>query len=102
MDAGFQLAILWSRAHNDLTPLPSRFQSYGRFAPWGRPGVRCHMTARSSADGHALVTRYLFVAPDGAVLGLLEGLELSCSKALNRLSARVPPAGEEGRHGVRL
>jgi acyl transferase domain-containing protein/NAD(P)H-dependent flavin oxidoreductase YrpB (nitropropane dioxygenase family)/NADP-dependent 3-hydroxy acid dehydrogenase YdfG len=102
MDAGFQLAILWSRAHNDLTPLPSRFQSYGRFAPLGRPGVRCHMAARSSADGHALVTRYLFVAPDGAVLGLLEGLELSCSKALNRLSARVPPAGEEGRHGVRL
>jgi acyl transferase domain-containing protein/NAD(P)H-dependent flavin oxidoreductase YrpB (nitropropane dioxygenase family)/short-subunit dehydrogenase len=101
VDAGFQLAILWSRTQHDLTPLPSRFESYRRFGPLGPAPVRCHMTVQPSADGHVLVIRYLFVGPDGGVLGLLEGLEANCSKALNRLSARVRPAGKEELHGAR-
>jgi acyl transferase domain-containing protein/NAD(P)H-dependent flavin oxidoreductase YrpB (nitropropane dioxygenase family)/NADP-dependent 3-hydroxy acid dehydrogenase YdfG len=101
LDATFQMAVLWERHHFDLTPLPTRFTAYHRFGSLSTPGVRCHVATRTSADGAVLVTRHLFLAPDSGVLGLLEGMEASCSRALNRLSddptARVPRLARETR-----
>jgi len=101
LDATFQMAVLWERHHFDLTPLPTRFTAYHRFGSLSTPGVSCHIATRTSADGAVLITRHLFLSPDGAVLGLLEGMEASCSRALNRLSddpaARVPRLARESR-----
>jgi NAD(P)-dependent dehydrogenase (short-subunit alcohol dehydrogenase family) len=86
LDCGFQLAILWERAHHNMTPLPARFKSYRRFGfPPGTP-IRCCLQVHSNAGGHMLLTDMSFVNPAGQVIGLLEGMEFSCNKDLNRLA----------------
>jgi len=95
VDGSFQMAILWSRHHNDMTPLPSRFDRYTRFGSLDQPGLRCVLSAECSANGHTLVTRHLFVAGDGTVVGLLEGMESTCSKELNRLARGTVRTGRD-------
>jgi hypothetical protein len=86
LDCGFQLAILWERVHYDMTPLPARFTSYRRFgSPFGSP-VRCCLQVQSNAGGHILLTDICFLDTAGRVIGLLEGMQFSCNKELNRLA----------------
>jgi hypothetical protein len=86
IDSGPQLAILWARAYKDMTALPSSFQSYRRYGPLSGSALRCYFQVLpGSADG-ALHANVFFVSADGRLLGLLEGLESTCSKALNRLA----------------
>ncbi|RMF86544.1 MAG: hypothetical protein D6736_14865, partial [Nitrospinota bacterium] len=87
LDCGFQLAILWERAYHDMTPLPNRFKLYHRFgSPSGSP-VRCSLRAWSREGGHNLLTDVYFQeTTTGRVIGILEGMEFSCSQALNRLA----------------
>ncbi|HEU4403438.1 MAG TPA: SDR family oxidoreductase, partial [Candidatus Polarisedimenticolia bacterium] len=89
VDSGFQLAILYARAHNDMTPLPARFRSFRRFAPLDGGSIRCEFRARSSAGGHRLETQTAFLGPGGRLLALLEDMELSCSRELNRLAGQA-------------
>jgi NAD(P)-dependent dehydrogenase (short-subunit alcohol dehydrogenase family) len=96
LDCGFQLAILWERAHHDMTPLPSRFKSYRRFGPLQGSPVRCHLKAQSSAGGQNLLTDIYFLDSASRLVGLLEGMEFSCSSALNRL-ASVAASSRGGR-----
>lgn len=94
LDCGFQLAILWERAHHDMTPLPSCFASYRRFGvPSGSP-IRCSLQVQSSAGGHVLLTDIYFLETTGRVIGLMQGMEFSCSKALNRLAEFAGPVSE--------
>ena len=93
VDGSFQMAILWSRHHNDMTPLPSRFDRYTRFGSLNQPGLRCVLSAGCSANGHTLKTQHLFIAEDGTVVGLLEGMESTCSKELNRLAGKTVRTG---------
>jgi len=86
VDGSFQLAILWSRLQHDLTPLPSRFERYQRFGALEGGPVVCYLEASASNDGHTLLTRHSFVSAEGRLLGLLEGMESTCSRALNRLA----------------
>jgi hypothetical protein len=90
LDSGLQLIILWARANSDMTPLPSRFTRYQRFGPLIGSAIRCHLQASTSLDGHNLHANLYFVGPDQRLLGVLEDLECSSSKALNRL------AGDQG------
>jgi hypothetical protein len=87
-DSGLQLIILWARAHTDMTPLPSRFQRYRCFGALAGQVIRCHLLANATADGHLLHATLFFVSPDGRLLGALEDLECSSTKALNRLAGR--------------
>lgn len=89
IDGSFQMAILWSRHHNDMTPLPSRFDRYTRFGSLNQPNLRCILGAGCSSNGHTLKTRHLFIAGDGRIVGLLEGMESTCSTELNRLARGV-------------
>ena len=93
MDCGFQLAILWERYYHDMTPLPSRFTSYRRFGTLSASNVRCFLHAKTANAGHTLLTDIVFTDCSGRILGLLEEMEFSCSKSLNRL-ARCP-SGEQ-------
>jgi hypothetical protein len=89
VDSAFQLAILWERHHFNMTPLPARFRRYSRFAPLDGPVVRCEFRARPIGSGHILETQYAFLSLNGQLLGLLEDMELNCSKSLNRLAEKA-------------
>ena len=86
LDCGFQLAILWERAHHDMTPLPSRFTSYRLFGSPPSLDVRCYLEAKSSSEGHCLLADIYFLDESGKVIGLMEEMEFACSKTLNRLA----------------
>ncbi len=89
VDSGFQLAILWARAHNDMTPLPASLGSLRCFGvPLGKR-LRCHLQAESRAGGSMLTTQLFFSELDGRLVGLIEDMEFSCSKSLNRLGGKA-------------
>lgn len=91
IDSAFQLAILWSRMNTGMTPLPSRFRRYHRFAPLTAPALHCELRAESAEGGHLLTTHVELSDGHGRLLGRLEGMEFSCSESLNRLAGHPAP-----------
>ena len=89
-DAALQMLLIWSRARNDKTALPSRFRSFRRFAPLSDVPMTCVIGVESIAEGHALRSDVQFVDAAGRVLAVLEGMEASCTAHLNRVT------GEDG------
>jgi acyl transferase domain-containing protein/NAD(P)H-dependent flavin oxidoreductase YrpB (nitropropane dioxygenase family)/ABC-type nitrate/sulfonate/bicarbonate transport system substrate-binding protein/NAD(P)-dependent dehydrogenase (short-subunit alcohol dehydrogenase family) len=87
MDSALQLAIVWSRTHWDMTPLPARFQSYRRFGPLSGSKINCQIRIRPDSAGHIIHCYAAFFGSDGQLLGLIEDAEGVCSKALNRLAS---------------
>jgi hypothetical protein len=85
-DSGLQLIVLWARAYSDMTPLPSGLQQYRYFGSLAGPAISCHLEASVAPDGHILRGSLFFVGPDGRLLGMLENLECTGSKSLNRLA----------------
>jgi acyl transferase domain-containing protein/NAD(P)H-dependent flavin oxidoreductase YrpB (nitropropane dioxygenase family)/NAD(P)-dependent dehydrogenase (short-subunit alcohol dehydrogenase family) len=96
VDSALQLLVLWSRSQNDMTPLPSRFRRYRRHGSLAVAGLRCFMEARATVGGHMICATLRFVGPDGRELGVLEELEGTSSRELNRLSGGASFAGREG------
>jgi hypothetical protein len=95
VDAALQLLLMWSRATNDMTALPSRFRSFRRYGPLSDEPLTCSVAIESSAGGHALNTNIFFTDAAGQLRGSIEGMEASCTAALNRLTtrdARAPQA----------
>ncbi|MEK7282580.1 MAG: SDR family NAD(P)-dependent oxidoreductase, partial [Acidobacteriota bacterium] len=91
VDSAFQLGILYARSHYDMTPLPARFRSFRRYAPFNGAPIRCEFRSKARAGGHVLDIQIAFLDGRGRLLGMLEDMELSCSRELNRL------AGQRGR-----
>jgi NAD(P)-dependent dehydrogenase (short-subunit alcohol dehydrogenase family) len=91
VDSAFQLGILYARSHYDMTPLPARFRSFRRFAPFNGAPIRCEFRSKARAGGHVLDIQITFLDERGRLLGMIEDMELSCSRELNRL------AGPRGR-----
>jgi hypothetical protein len=87
-DAALQMLLIWSRLVHGKTALPSRFKAFHRFGSLSDVPLTLLVAATSLAGGHAIRADVQFVGPDGRVLGLLEGMEASCSAVLNRLSTR--------------
>ncbi|HET6372307.1 MAG TPA: polyketide synthase dehydratase domain-containing protein, partial [Candidatus Polarisedimenticolia bacterium] len=99
-DSGLQLALLWSRAHLDMTPLPAGYRAYRRFGSIEDGKLRCEMRISSRPADQMFHIDVAFIAEDGRLLGLLEGMECPYSKALNRLAGghlREWPTAQEGR-----
>jgi hypothetical protein len=86
VDSGLQLLILWAREHWDMTPLPSRVHTYRRFGLPSSPQIQCEVHIRPETGGHVIHADLFFLGVDGQVLGILEDMEGTCSKALNRLA----------------
>jgi acyl transferase domain-containing protein/NAD(P)-dependent dehydrogenase (short-subunit alcohol dehydrogenase family)/NAD(P)H-dependent flavin oxidoreductase YrpB (nitropropane dioxygenase family) len=84
IDSGPQLAILWARVYKDMTALPSSFQSYNRYGSLFGPVLRCYFQVLPSSEEHTLRANVFYIDANGRLLGLLEGLECTCSKSLNR------------------
>lgn len=87
-DAALQLLLIWSRATNDMTALPSRFHAFRRYGSLSNQALTCYVAIESSAGGHALKNDIHFVDGGGRLVAVLEGMEASCTAALNRLTAR--------------
>jgi acyl transferase domain-containing protein/NAD(P)H-dependent flavin oxidoreductase YrpB (nitropropane dioxygenase family)/NAD(P)-dependent dehydrogenase (short-subunit alcohol dehydrogenase family) len=86
IDSGPQLAILWARAYKDMTALPSSFQGYRRYGSLSGSVLRCYFQVLPGLEDHTLRANVFYVGADDRLLGCLEGLECTCSKALNRLA----------------
>jgi hypothetical protein len=89
LDSGLQMVILWARTTHDVTPLPARFKAYRRYAPLrSRDGssIWCELAARADLDARLVRADLTFFERDGTVLGVLEGLECTASRELNRLA----------------
>jgi acyl transferase domain-containing protein/NAD(P)H-dependent flavin oxidoreductase YrpB (nitropropane dioxygenase family)/NADP-dependent 3-hydroxy acid dehydrogenase YdfG len=86
VDGAFQMAILWARHHSDITVLPVRFAEFRRFAPFAGSRVRCSFQAQRNKSNHLFEAQISFLDEEGNLLGLIEGMEFSGNKSLNRLS----------------
>ena len=90
VDSGLQMIILWARTYLDMTPLPSRLGCYHRFNGPPAGPIRCETHIHHTPGTPTIVADIRFFDGDGRLLGRLEDMEGTCSKALNRLaSARV-------------
>jgi NAD(P)-dependent dehydrogenase (short-subunit alcohol dehydrogenase family) len=89
-DSALQLVVLWAREHWDMTALPSGFKSFRRFAPaTSATRVLCEMRMRPETAGQTLHADFFFMDEDtGRVLYILDDMQGTCSKALNRLAGR--------------
>ena len=88
LDVGPQLAALWSRAHFDTTPLPSRVKAYDRYGAIGDAPFECIFRTNNGSHGSSLAADVWFVR-DGKVIGRFIGLECSGSHELNRITGRL-------------
>ncbi len=86
IDSGLQLLIVWAREHWDMTPLPSRFHAYRRFGAPCNSHMSCEVHIKPNTRGHIIHADLYFLDADGRLLGILEDMEGTCSKALNRLA----------------
>src|SRR5262249_37616637 len=94
IDSGLQLVILWARTCLDQTPLPSRLRSCRRFVDVLPAEVVCEALVERVPRSAMLVCDIRFFDADHRLLVWLEGMEVTCSAALNRLSdAKVAGAG---------
>jgi NAD(P)-dependent dehydrogenase (short-subunit alcohol dehydrogenase family) len=89
IDGAFQLAILWARLKSDITVLPVRYNSFLRFAPLAGSRILCNFQAQANNGDPVFEAQVSFLNPEGQLLGLLEHMEFSGSKSLNRLSERA-------------
>ncbi|HEY3691199.1 MAG TPA: SDR family NAD(P)-dependent oxidoreductase [Pseudonocardiaceae bacterium] len=89
LDSGFQLGLLWARTRLDMTALPSRIQRYRRFAALPAGPVHCDLRVAVRGGGHILDVQLAFMDPQGRLLVLIEGMELTGSRSLNRLAGAV-------------
>ena len=96
VDSALQLIILWARTYLDMTPLPARLTCYHRYARPVAGQVRCEASVRHVAGTPVIHADFRFIDAAGKLFGWLEGLEGTCSKALNRLAAtRVGQAADK-------
>jgi hypothetical protein len=92
-DAALQMLLMWSRSQNQMTALPTRFRCIRRYGSLSEQPIRCHVRVDSLAGGHALNSDVHFIGGNGRVLAVLEGMEASCTAALNRLTGQGTTLG---------
>jgi hypothetical protein len=88
VDSGLQLVILWARAQLDMTPLPTSIRAVRRYATRLPPKLRCETRVSARQEGHLLHSDIAFLDPAEQVVLLIEGIEWSCHRRLNRLALR--------------
>ena len=74
-----------------MTALPSRIRGYTRFGSLSGAPLRCDFRVLPGSSEHTVLANVFFHGPDGRLRGLIEGLECTCSQALNRLAGCAEP-----------
>jgi NAD(P)-dependent dehydrogenase (short-subunit alcohol dehydrogenase family) len=86
IDAGPQMALVWTRAQWDRSALPNRFARVSRFGSVSGGALRMHFRVNASRDrDHVRADIAYFDAASGMIKLLVEGMECTASTALNRL-----------------
>jgi NAD(P)-dependent dehydrogenase (short-subunit alcohol dehydrogenase family) len=86
LDCGLQLVLVWAQEVRGMGALPARFRSLRRFARLNTvEGLQCYVQVDPGTPEHTIMVDIYFVAPNAQVALAVEGLEASCSRALNRL-----------------
>jgi hypothetical protein len=86
LDASLQLVILWERHWHDMTPLPTQIGLFRLFKSLSMQPVHCVVKAVTSDAGESLTADLYYADAQGRLLAVMEKLECTCTKALNRLS----------------
>ncbi|HEV8198850.1 MAG TPA: SDR family NAD(P)-dependent oxidoreductase [Candidatus Polarisedimenticolia bacterium] len=89
LDAGPQIATIWSRYHQDVTVLPNRIACYHRYGPLAGPPAEVLFRVSTGLDGQTYKGDVWYLR-DGRVLGRIEGLEGSGTLELNRITLKPP------------
>jgi acyl transferase domain-containing protein/NAD(P)H-dependent flavin oxidoreductase YrpB (nitropropane dioxygenase family) len=89
LDAGPQIATIWSRYHQDVTVLPNRIACYHRYGPLAGPPAEVAFRVSTGLDGQTYKGDVWYLR-DGRVLGRIEGLEGSGTLELNRITLKPP------------
>jgi hypothetical protein len=89
-DSSLQLVLLWARAMHDQTPLPSSLDAYHHVHPLHRANeILCEIEVVRAPSSPTLRSRHVFYDQDDRLLGWMEGMESTMSKALNRISDKA-------------
>ncbi|HET8945735.1 MAG TPA: polyketide synthase dehydratase domain-containing protein, partial [Candidatus Polarisedimenticolia bacterium] len=89
LDAGPQIATIWSRYHQDVTVLPNRIACYHRYGPLAGPPAEVLFRVSTGLDGQTYKGDVWYLR-GGRVLGRIEGLEGSGTLELNRITLKPP------------
>ena len=93
-DSMLQLVLLWARAVHGQTPLPAVMEAYYYAAPLASASeIACEIEIVNQPGSPTLRCRPVFYGEAGRVLGWMEGMEVTMSKALNRLSMAKSAGG---------
>ncbi|MBX5495414.1 MAG: SDR family NAD(P)-dependent oxidoreductase, partial [Bryobacteraceae bacterium] len=93
VDSALQAMILWARTYLDQTPLPSRLGCYHRMDSLSASGpVRGEIEISHQRGNPTLRANLRFFDGARRLLGFMEGMEVTCSRALNRLAAKAKSA----------
>jgi hypothetical protein len=88
-DSSLQLVLLWARATYDQTPLPSALEAYYNDRPLhSAREVLCEIEIVRLPGTPTLRSRHVFYDQDDRLLGWMEGMESTMSKALNRICGK--------------
>jgi hypothetical protein len=108
MDSSWQLCLLWVRAMFDQTPLPSGFDAYyhvrplsgavsplsGAVSPLSKAReVLCEVEITAAPGNPNVRCDLRYYDEAGDLLGWMDGLEVTMSKALNRLKGSSTAVG---------
>lgn len=86
VDCAFQLILLWSRMQRDMSSLPSYCRVYTQHAPLAGDRIDCQINIHRGSATSSIHSDIVFRDASGAVLGMMQGVESTCSKELNRLT----------------
>ena len=84
VDSALQLSLIWARFYLDQTPLPARLADYHRFTVTPAGPILCHMSIQHVDP--FIRSDVKFFDENGRLIGLIENVEGTLSKALNRLA----------------
>jgi malonyl CoA-acyl carrier protein transacylase len=88
IDSALQLVWVWARAMFDHSALPASIEAYFHNAALPTNGeIMCEIEIVSKPGSPTLRCRPCFYDVSGDVLGWIEGLQFTMSKALNRVAA---------------
>jgi acyl transferase domain-containing protein/NAD(P)H-dependent flavin oxidoreductase YrpB (nitropropane dioxygenase family) len=99
LDGGLQMALIWARQTLDITVLPSSFEGVELFRPLAQAEeVVCHLQVDEVLSPHSVVYSMYFTDPEGKVLALIDRIQATGSRDLNRLAGHLHrwKEGEEG------
>ncbi|MCK5229081.1 MAG: polyketide synthase dehydratase domain-containing protein, partial [Desulfobulbaceae bacterium] len=86
LDGGLQMALLWAREYFDITVLPSSFEGVLLYKPiHTAESLICHLQVVETISKQNIVYNMFFTDRDGTLLAMIDRVQATGSRELNRL-----------------